>query len=115
MLNFPFGTLIHCVTIITFFLFEHIFSSIRLLSKYSRSDNFFVFVPVHSLTILDVTVIHLETSKEIDAKCANIDKSNSKIRGNTKGCEVCRKIGSDWVHLRLCLTCGPCRMLRVFS
>lgn len=26
--------------------------------------------------------------------------------GNTNGCEVCEKIGSDWVHLRLCLTCG---------
>jgi hypothetical protein len=22
------------------------------------------------------------------------------------GCEECLKMGSDWVHLRLCLTCG---------
>jgi hypothetical protein len=22
------------------------------------------------------------------------------------GCEECLRIGSDWVHLRLCLTCG---------
>ena len=27
-------------------------------------------------------------------------------RGNTKGCEECKKIGSHWVNLRLCLTCG---------
>jgi uncharacterized UBP type Zn finger protein len=24
----------------------------------------------------------------------------------TLGCEECLKIGSPWVHLRLCLTCG---------
>jgi uncharacterized UBP type Zn finger protein len=24
----------------------------------------------------------------------------------TEGCEDCLKIGSTWVHLRLCLTCG---------
>jgi hypothetical protein len=24
----------------------------------------------------------------------------------TRGCEDCLKIGSPWLHLRLCLTCG---------
>ena len=24
----------------------------------------------------------------------------------TEGCEDCLRIGSDWVHLRQCLTCG---------
>ena len=24
----------------------------------------------------------------------------------TRGCEDCLRIGSGWVHLRLCLTCG---------
>jgi hypothetical protein len=24
----------------------------------------------------------------------------------TKGCEDCLRIGTTWVHLRLCLTCG---------
>lgn len=24
----------------------------------------------------------------------------------TKGCEDCLKVGSPWVHLRICLTCG---------
>ena len=28
------------------------------------------------------------------------------VTPNTKGCEECLKIGSTWVHLRLCLTCG---------
>lgn len=30
----------------------------------------------------------------------------NKNVGNSKGCEECEKMGSDWVHLRLCLTCG---------
>jgi uncharacterized UBP type Zn finger protein len=32
---------------------------------------------------------------------------NQNINAKTpKGCEECLKMGSDWVHLRLCLTCG---------
>ncbi len=27
-------------------------------------------------------------------------------RDEANGCEECSKIGSGWVHLRLCLTCG---------
>src|SRR5438105_2610300 len=29
------------------------------------------------------------------------------VQANTpNGCEECLKMGSDWVHLRLCLNCG---------
>ena len=28
------------------------------------------------------------------------------VPARTQGCEECQKIGSPWVHLRLCLTCG---------
>ena len=38
--------------------------------------------------------------------CEHIKNANPEIKGNTKGCEECKKIGSGWVHLRLCLTCG---------
>lgn len=44
--------------------------------------------------------------KKAGPQCEHIGKVNPKIRGNTEGCEECEKIGSDWVHLRLCLTCG---------
>lgn len=34
-------------------------------------------------------------------------KEATDIQPNTpKGCEECLKIGDEWVHLRLCLTCG---------
>lgn len=34
-------------------------------------------------------------------------KSAKEIKPNTtNGCEECLKIGDEWVHLRLCLTCG---------
>ncbi|MGH9992739.1 MAG: ubiquitin carboxyl-terminal hydrolase 14 [Nitrososphaera sp.] len=39
-------------------------------------------------------------------QCTHMEKVNPKISANTKGCEECEKMGSDWVHLRLCLTCG---------
>jgi len=39
--------------------------------------------------------------------CEHVNQVDlGKNEGNTKGCEECEKIGSDWVHLRLCLTCG---------
>jgi len=38
--------------------------------------------------------------------CIHIQEENENIKGNTKGCEECEKSGSDWVHLRLCLSCG---------
>ncbi len=28
------------------------------------------------------------------------------VQPHTKGCEECLKMGDDWVHLRLCMTCG---------
>lgn len=37
--------------------------------------------------------------------CTHLDQIKS-VMPNTDGCEECLKIGSDWVHLRLCLVCG---------
>lgn len=39
-------------------------------------------------------------------QCEHIVKINPDISGNTKGCEECEKLGSGWVKLRLCLSCG---------
>jgi uncharacterized UBP type Zn finger protein len=33
-------------------------------------------------------------------------KEIRKVTPSAEGCEECLKMGSDWVHLRLCLTCG---------
>jgi hypothetical protein len=38
--------------------------------------------------------------------CSHLEEANLEAQGKTKGCEECEKIGSDWVHLRLCLSCG---------
>lgn len=38
--------------------------------------------------------------------CAHLEQVNFRAEGKTQGCEECEKIGSDWVHLRLCLSCG---------
>ena len=39
-------------------------------------------------------------------QCEHIVQADLKRSGNTQGCEECEKTGSEWVHLRLCLTCG---------
>ena len=33
-------------------------------------------------------------------------KEIRNVTPSSEGCEDCLEIGSDWVHLRLCLTCG---------
>jgi hypothetical protein len=39
--------------------------------------------------------------------CAHLKQVNQNIKAKTpNGCEECLKMGSGWVHLRLCLTCG---------
>ena len=38
--------------------------------------------------------------------CSHL-KNPSEIKPKTpEGCEECLKTGDDWVHLRLCMTCG---------
>ena len=46
------------------------------------------------------------TNQQQNGQCLHINEVDLYKNGNTKGCEECEKIGSDWVHLRLCLTCG---------
>lgn len=39
--------------------------------------------------------------------CIHIDTANKNTYPKTPdGCEECLKNGDEWVHLRLCLTCG---------
>jgi len=39
--------------------------------------------------------------------CEHILKADHNVKPKTpNGCEECLKIGDEWVHLRLCLTCG---------
>jgi hypothetical protein len=38
--------------------------------------------------------------------CEHLKDANEDVKARTKGCEECEKMGSGWVHLRKCLTCG---------
>jgi hypothetical protein len=38
--------------------------------------------------------------------CAHLDQIRDVKPRTPNGCEECLAIGSSWVHLRLCLTCG---------
>ncbi len=40
------------------------------------------------------------------APCTHLDQIREVTPKTPAGCEDCLKIGSRWVHLRLCLTCG---------
>ena len=39
--------------------------------------------------------------------CSHLDQIEvAALPATIEGCEECLKIGSDWVHLRMCMTCG---------
>ena len=38
--------------------------------------------------------------------CPHVTAIRPVVPRTPEGCEECLKIGSHWVHLRLCLTCG---------
>ncbi|MGI0007834.1 MAG: UBP-type zinc finger domain-containing protein [Nitrosotalea sp.] len=42
----------------------------------------------------------------MDKKCEHYDGIPEKISPHTEGCEECEKEGTDWVALRLCMSCG---------
>jgi uncharacterized UBP type Zn finger protein len=39
------------------------------------------------------------------ATCTHLDQMKA-VKPNSEGCEECLRMGSRWVHLRLCLECG---------
>jgi uncharacterized UBP type Zn finger protein len=39
-------------------------------------------------------------------RCTHLDQIRDVTPRTPQGCEECLKIGSSWVHLRLCLECG---------
>jgi hypothetical protein len=54
-----------------------------------------------------------EIERELTARsegkelCAHLGEAPTAVRPNTpEGCEECLRIGTHWVHLRLCLSCG---------
>jgi uncharacterized UBP type Zn finger protein len=46
----------------------------------------------------------------MDELCGHLEKLEDPNRGPVKpsghGCKECLELGDEWVHLRLCMTCG---------
>jgi uncharacterized UBP type Zn finger protein len=41
-----------------------------------------------------------------NAECTHMEAAGHPQPHTPQGCEECLKMGAQWVHLRLCLTCG---------
>ena len=46
---------------------------------------------------------------KIPGACAHIASLKAVVHEKRRECEECVKIGSTWVHLRTCQTCGGTR------
>jgi hypothetical protein len=40
------------------------------------------------------------------ATCEHLDQIHAAVPEHVEGCEDCMRIGSQWVHLRVCRSCG---------
>ena len=45
------------------------------------------------------------TTEQSDT-CTHLDQVHDVRARTPEGCEECLQMGSEWVHLRLCLSCG---------
>jgi hypothetical protein len=43
---------------------------------------------------------------DADATCAHLSVDMAEVTPTKEGCEECLRSGGDWVHLRLCMSCG---------
>jgi len=41
----------------------------------------------------------------MENRCSHLKQVHG-VKPNTQGCEECLKMGDEWVHLRLCESCG---------
>lgn len=58
------------------------------------------------MTTIDTTrEVTLETTPEDARRCRHLGQARP-VRPSAPGCEECLAIGSPWVHLRICLSCG---------
>lgn len=42
----------------------------------------------------------------MNTNCTHLDQVHDVTARTPQGCEECLTLGWEWVHLRLCLTCG---------
>jgi hypothetical protein len=45
-------------------------------------------------------------ARPLPVRCAHVSMIRPVVPRTPEGCEECLRIGSRWVELRLCLTCG---------
>jgi monovalent cation:H+ antiporter-2, CPA2 family len=63
--------------------------------------------PAQGLAIRpDIDIERLVTfTPRSQGRCTHLDRIQP-VYPSARGCEDCLRIGEDWVHLRICLTCG---------
>ncbi len=61
-------------------------------------------LPTSTATTM-ATTIRLSNRQNRTALCSHTRQANA-VAPSAEGCEDCLRIGDDWVHLRICMTCG---------
>ena len=57
--------------------------------------------------MVDLPLYFCSMNKTNNTSCTHLRQVNLNINAKTlDGCEECLQVGSEWVHLRLCLSCG---------
>jgi hypothetical protein len=62
-------------------------------------------VPGPASSDVDVAGADSAEGQNMAATCTHLDQATAD-HPNSKGCEECLKLGTRWVHLRMCMMCG---------
>lgn len=49
--------------------------------------------------------VHLNHDQLLTDACSHLEET-SEVTPSAEGCTECLQMGDDWVHLRICMTCG---------
>ena len=49
--------------------------------------------------------VHLNHDQLLTDACSHVEET-SEVTPSAEGCTECLQMGDDWVHLRICMTCG---------
>ena len=80
----------------------------RLEETYQDAERrFAVHLARAAKTTVEATMTGKETPVDLSDPCSHVTSAMPrKVHRPPPGCEECLKIGGEWVHLRICLTCG---------
>jgi hypothetical protein len=78
-------------------------------NRFAEAAPLFRSADVPHVAELETRVIELTPAQRESRECPHARDVRAEVTSSATGCDECRLTGDDWVHLRICMTCGGVR------